>query len=327
MPIGDEQPKATPMTCPVCGYPAATLEPTGGGSRIVDCAHCGRFELTGSLAASLASRLSQKDAAPKLSHVVRKAHEAGQQLVLDTSIADAIVRNPLPRPREQADLLIQWLARNSPGPGEPVEITYDLHGAIVGAKSHAGFSLLVEHLESAGLASGPHETYGSGESVALLALTFAGWDYYETLRMGGASYRKAFMAMKFGDPTLISFLEQVLKPAAKRAGFDLFKMDDRPKAGLIDDRMRVEIRAADFVVADLTHDNLGAYWEAGFAEGLGKPVIYTCEQSKFESTRTHFDTNHHLTIVWNTSTPHEAGQQLTETIRATLPHLARLTDA
>ena len=135
------------------------------------------------------------------------------------------------------------------------------------------------------------------------------------------------MAMKFGDADLDELLGSFLKPAAKRAGFDLFKLDDRPKAGLIDDRMRVEIRASDFVVADLTHDNLGAYWEAGFAEGLGKPVIYTCERSKFEATRTHFDTNHHLTIVWNLSDPEQAGRQLTETIRATLPHLAKLIDA
>jgi nucleoside 2-deoxyribosyltransferase len=122
-------------------------------------------------------------------------------------------------------------------------------------------------------------------------------------------------------------LDQVLKPAAKRAGFDLFKLDDRPKAGLIDDRMRVEIRASDFVVADLTHDNLGAYWEAGYAEGLGKPVIYTCKRSKFDSTKTHFDTNHHLTIIWDEADSEDAGLQLTETIRATLPHLAKLADS
>ena len=84
-------------------------------------------------------------------------------------------------------------------------------------------------------------------------------------------------------------------------------MDDRPIAGLIDDRMRVEIRSADFIVADLTHDSPGAYWEAGFAEGLGKPVIYTCEQTKFQTSRTHFDTNHHLTIVWDTKDPDQAG--------------------
>src|SRR5690606_37944210 len=107
------------------------------------------------------------------------------------------------------------------GPGESVELNYDLQGAVVGSKSHAGFSMLIEHLKNAGLVTGPHETYLSGESVAHVALTFSGWDYYESLRAGNTTYRKAFMAMKFGDPTLNSLLEQVLKPAAKRAGFDL----------------------------------------------------------------------------------------------------------
>jgi len=47
--------------------------------------------------------------------------------------------------------------------------------------------------------------------------------------------------------------------------------------------MRVEIRSAKFLVADLTDENRGAYWEAGFGEGLGKKVYYTCEASN--STR------------------------------------------
>ena len=317
------------MSCPVCEFAFATVEtdPSGRDAIKVNCAHCGTFGLTRSLESSLSIFLTQGDASSKLSHVVRKAHESGQYILIDTFTAEAILANPLPRPREQANLLIQWLAINSPGPGESIQIDYDNHGAIVGAKSHAGFALLVDHLLSTGIGTGPHSKFQSGESVAQIALTFAGWDAYEDLRLGGNTYRKAFMAMKFGDAILDNFLGSCLKPAAKRAGFDLFKLDDRPKAGLIDDRMRVEIRASDFIVADLTHDNLGAYWEAGFAEGLGKPVIYTCERSKFEATRTHFDTNHHLTIVWDSSSAELAGQQLTETIRATLPHLAKLTDS
>lgn len=316
------------MSCPVCTLISATVEPdpTSRDAVKVACDHCGTFGLTAPLHGALPGLLAERDAAPKLSHVVRKAHESGQHLVVDTYTAQAILGNPLPRPREQADLLIHWLALNSPGPGESVQVGYDTHGAIVGAKSDAGFALLVDHLLSSGMVTGPHETYLSGQSVADIALTFAGWDAYESLRLGGATYRKAFMAMKFGDAVLDNFLGAVLKPAAKRAGFDLFKLDDRPRAGLIDDRMRVEIRASDFIVADLTHDNLGAYWEAGFAEGLGKPVIYTCERSKFDTSRTHFDTNHHLTIVWNPADADAAGRQLTETIRATLPHLAKLAD-
>ena len=43
----------------------------------------------------------------------------------------------------------------------------------------------------------------------------------------------------------------------------------------------------------------GAYWEAGFGEGLGLPVIYTCEISKWAESKTHFDTNHLVTIIWD----------------------------
>ena len=46
-------------------------------------------------------------------------------------------------------------------------------------------------------------------------------------------------------------------------------------------------------------DNSGAYWEAGFAEGLGRPVIYTCEKRYFDEHKTHIDANHSLTIVWS----------------------------
>lgn len=63
-----------------------------------------------------------------------------------------------------------------------------------------------------------------------------------------------------------------------------------------------------------------------YAEGLGKPVIYTCEKEKFEEQKTHFDTNHHLTIIWDDENPEEAAEELKATIRATLPREAKLTD-
>ncbi len=53
------------------------------------------------------------------------------------------------------------------------------------------------------------------------------------------------------------------------------------------------------MIAELSHDNSGAYWEAGYAEGLGKPVIYICEQKKFDEKGTHFDTNHCTTVFWD----------------------------
>ena len=134
------------------------------------------------------------------------------------------------------------------------------------------------------------------------------------------------MAMKFVVTDLEYMLTAVFKTSARRAGFELRKMTEEPRAGIIDNRMRAEIQSSDFVVADLTHDNLGAYWEAGYAEGLGKPVIYACEKVKFNKSKTHFDTNHHHTILWSEDSPNDSAEELVATIRATLPHLARMVD-
>ena len=245
---------------------------------------------------------------------------------LYTTTIDAILKQPLPRPREQADLLIRWLAENVAGPGETTWIEPRTHSSIIGAKSPEGFALVLRHLFDNGLVTGNLSEAIGAPGRAHATLSFDGWNYYENLRQGGATYRKAFMAMKFGDADLDVLLETVLKPSANQAGFELFRLDDVPRAGLIDDRLRVEIQASDFLVADLTHDNLGAYWEAGYAEGLGKPVIYMCEKIKFESQKTHFDTNHHLTIVWDKAAPHLAGESLKATVRATLPQLAKQED-
>ena len=95
-------------------------------------------------------------------------------------------------------------------------------------------------------------------------------------------------------------------------------MRDVATAGIIDNIMRMRIKEARFVIADLTHDNNGAYWEAGYAEGLGKPVIYICEAEKFEREKSHFDTNHCTTIPWSGDDPDTFRQQLSATIRRSL---------
>lgn len=317
-------------TCPVCASPlnSSEVNPGGRDATAYSCPRCGEFMLSGTLAVTLPQlRSTDPDAGAKISHAIRRAQEQAEPVLLSTYMVDAILKHLLPRPREQADLLIRWLAVNVPGPGETISVEFNTHGSVIGSKSPAGFKLVLDYLFSEGLVIGIQSKTIQGGDHAHATLSFRGWEYYEQLRQGGAVYRKAFMAMKFGDEQLTRVLEKVFKPSAKRAGFDLIKLDDVPKAGLIDDRLRVEIQSSDFIVADLTHDNLGAYWEAGYAEGLGKPVIYTCEKNKFASAKTHFDTNHHLTILWDASAPEVAGNDLMATIRATLPHLASMVDS
>ena len=99
----------------------------------------------------------------------------------------------------------------------------------------------------------------------------AGWIRYDVLKRYKIDSRKAFMAMKFNAADVETAYRKCFQPAAKRAGFELQALPDQQGAGLIDDQMRVAIRTARFVISDLTHHSEGAYWEAGFAEGLGNP--------------------------------------------------------
>ena len=313
--------------CPVCKSILTSPIVTFGNRNKFTCPRCGRFILSNEVVDDLDFILIKvKDAAAKISHALRRAQENNSEVEFSITTINVVVGLPLPRPREQADFLIRWTAENIPGPGETVKVAPCTHMGIIGAKTPAGFELVIKYLFEEQLFAGriSQQLFTIGE--ADVTLSFKGWEHYENLCEGAGKYRKAFMAMKFGDSQLDNVFNAVFKPSAKQAGFDLFALNEVLRAGLIDDRLRVEIQASDFLVADLTHENAGAYWEAGYAEGMGKSVIYTCEKQKFEFHKSHFDTNHHLTVLWDETDLSKAGEQLKATIRATLPHLAKMND-
>ena len=249
--------------------------------------------------------------------------------MLDSNLLENIVHNTeLPRPIEQLDNLLLWLGECQPTMGALVDFSESAIAA-TGAQDQACVGFLVTQAVSQGLMVGEVAEFIGGQChIHSLQLTLHGWQRFEELQHGRASGRNAFMAMPFGIPELDTIVEEQFKPAVRDAGFDLKRLDDGQPAGLIDDRLRVEIRQSRFLIADLTHENRGAYWEAGYAEGLGKPVIYTCRKDVFDDKTkgTHFDTNHHLTVVWEADKLPDAMAKLKATIRATLPEEAKLDE-
>lgn len=282
-----------------------------------ECPRCGHFGLA-RLAEQLLSTVAVTPRnAAVLSYTISRAPRQGPEtIVFDFDQCKRIVEaDYLPTPQEQAENLVRWLGDNLSGPGERITLRYAKHGALIGAQSEAGFTFIVDGLLRSDLLF--RDSLGAGET-----LSFKGWERYEQLRQGAPTGRKAFMAMEYGDPILDRLVNDHFRAAVKETGFDLRRLDDEPRAGLIDDRLRVEIQSSRFLIVDLTHRNAGAYWEAGYAEGLSKPVIYTCEASKF-SEASHFDTNHHLHVLWNENDVDAAVKQLKATIRATIPEATR----
>jgi hypothetical protein len=236
------------------------------------------------------------------------------------------VSDRLPSPTEQADNLILWVGDNQSSPEQLVTISNDAElaswiGTSISRNLHdEGLFWLLQQSPVKRLI----ENYANISDPSRLQLTFEGWERFEALKRNVVESRKAFMAMKFGDDELNRVVHTCFKPAVERTGFKLKLLTEDQPAGLIDDQLRVALRTSRFVIADLTHANNGAYWEAGFAEGLGLPVIYTCRKDKWGDT--HFDTSHLNTVIWNPLELAIAGAKLTAMIQATLPAEANMAD-
>jgi hypothetical protein len=300
-----------------------------------ECPACGAYALSIPALAVLTSMLKladEKEARAKLSHAIHRMSRGRQWAQITEELLRAILQGSLPTPSEQLDNLITWLGDQG-RPGTRVSAGPPAVSAI-GAIDYAGLAFIAREADKRGLVDcdiGVLKALGTqGEqfNVGPMQLTLPGWDRLEDLRRVSADSRIAFMAMPFGKSELDSIYFGHFQTAVKATGFTLKRLDEDQPAGLIDDRLRVEIRQCRFLIADLTHGNAGAYWEAGYAEGLGKPVIYTCEKSVFDDRAKgpHFDTNHHLTVVWEASSPAAAMTKLKATIRATLPADADLSD-
>jgi hypothetical protein len=258
-----------------------------------------------------------------MSHLIRRLQRDGRPPYFDVERWEREASaTPLPTPAEQADNVLLYIRDNYPIPGQHIELRPVPHQAIMGAFNSENFVWVLSHLADQGLIT-LDLTMGPQADVQV---TFAGWLRIEELTRQQVTTRKAFMAMKYGDGQLDAVFAGCFKPAVAEAGFDLHRLDEDPAAGLIDDRLRVEIRTSRFLVADLTHANLGAYWESGFAEGIGRPVIYTCRRDYFEEHGTHFDTSHFQTVLWMLDDLPRAAAGLKATIRATLPSEAKLED-
>ncbi len=87
--------------------------------------------------------------------------------------------------------------------------------------------------------------------------------------------------------------------ALKNTGNIPYFLDTDPHNENIYQRMIDEIRNCRFLVADLTSQNNGAYFEAGMAKGMGKTVIFTCKKS--DAKNLHFDVKQLQIVFWENS--------------------------
>lgn len=144
------------------------------------------------------------------------------------------------------------------------------------------------------------------------AITGNGWAFLES---DGSSNdtKDAFVAMSFDDG-LINVFEEIIRPGVEDAGYRPVRIDRTEHVNRIDDEIIALIRKSKFIVADFTQHKCGVYFEAGFALGLGIPVIWMCRE--VDLNKSHFDTRQYNAIVWKDEEFEDARRRLAIRIEA-----------
>lgn len=326
-------------SCPVCEHPKARSQNIfERESKAIDCDACGKFELPLEAETLILRHVHNPKERSLISHYIRRMQRTNTLPVVTMDLLEELLKDPqLPGVREQADNLILWLGDQLKDDRAGQVELYPLAGqAIIGALDVMGYYYVVKKLfldEFLRIDDHPfkpkvdsHVTFPlSLESK--IGLTFEGWDRYEELQRSGSDGFIAFMAMPFKNPQVQKMYEECFRPAVARAGFDLRTVLDVPESGLIDLQIVRDIRRSRFIVADLTEKNLNVVWEAGLAEGMEKPVIYTCQKDVFAKVQELlFDVNHRRTVLWQEGKMNEAASQLKLIIRATIPEARQSED-
>lgn len=85
------------------------------------------------------------------------------------------------------------------------------------------------------------------------------------------------MAMDDEDSQLPDVLDSI-KEAADRCGLVAERVDEPASNDRITDRILESIRKAEYVIVDLTGSRPNVFYEAGYAQGLGKTPIYVARR-------------------------------------------------
>jgi hypothetical protein len=105
-----------------------------------------------------------------------------------------------------------------------------------------------------------------------------------------------FVVMKFGDPSLDSAYEGVIKPLGKEFDYNVLRVDEIQDSGNITLQTLESIASSRIVLVELTGERPNCYYEAGYAHALGKEIIFCIKTGE----EVHFDLASYRFVQWDT---------------------------
>ena len=238
--------------------------------------------------------------------LIDQRNQGDERPLIAEGVIDYVKSKGALQVHERADRLLRFIAGQTTIVGTTFDIRKDLGAVYAWSESirREEIGYLIDYLvKREWVDSIPRATtvgFGDYEIPARLRVTVDGRSRIGELKANVDS-SQVFVAMWFSEEMTACF-EKGIRPAVEASGFRAMRIDQKEHINKIDDEIIAEIRRSRFLVADFTQGSDGArggvYYEAGFAQGLGLPVIFTCRENSVQTL--HFDTNHYNHIVWNT---------------------------
>jgi len=146
-------------------------------------------------------------------------------------------------------------------------------------------------------------------------LTLRGWEIIDKLKNSAIDSKQAFVAMWF-DKSMNDYYKDGIKKAIEDAGYVPIRIDLKEFNNKICDELIAEIKRSKFLIADFSGLRSGVFFEAGFAKGLGREVVFTVREADVEKLKEHFDTRKYNHIVYDS--PEALRKKLYNRIGATI---------
>ncbi len=296
--------------CIFCGHKINSVIEDSFDKKTINCPNCGCYEISWEAYDDLPYELDRKlkDKKHLISGFIREMNELGVKV-------DLIRRDNLEQfynnafipssPIEKSDKILKYLYRKTSYYGEEIALEIN-ECAISYAVKPVEFNNLIElllHMKYIGIISHDAGFYIKVDGYARL----------NDLQRKNEISKQTFVAMWFNNE-LDNIYDDFIYKAITEIGFKPLRIDGKEHVNKICDEIIAEIKKSRFIIADFTGHRGGVYYEAGFAHGLGIPVIWSCRKDDIDNL--HFDIRQYNCIIWETG--EELYQRLKNRIEAVI---------
>jgi hypothetical protein len=296
--LGEQHVERDP--CEVCMRRDQVHKPVPNGIRF-ECERCGTYDSPPTYNPN-----GRADRLVRMAGYIRSQNDAEIIPLLTPEAVRRVEQMPMPRLRERIDRALTYLAKAT-RMGQ-ARINYaepELLARSYCADENEFKTFIADLLLDQGMLRLTGDNKIVVSPKGLLAA--------DDLAYQGVNSAQGFVAVSF-DKEMDSAWTKGFRPGIEAAGYSPLRIDHKEHINGISDEIIAELRRSKFLVADYTHQRNGVYYEAGFAFGLGLPVIPTCRGDQIGQL--HFDVRHINTLRWDD--PEQLAIDLTRRIAAVI---------